>query len=208
MITIYSFPKTRGRRITWMMEELGEDYDFKLVPFGETGFKSEEFVKINPAGKVPAIVDGELVLTESAAIVTYLGDKYPDKGLVPAAGTAERGKYDQWSYFVLSELEQSLWTIAKHKFALPEDKRVPAIFDTAAWEFQQALNLLSQGLDGNDFILGDNFSAADILVCHTLIWGTNFGQPIEQDNLKAYQEKVSSREALQRAIAREEAAQE
>ena len=207
MITLYSFPKTRGRRVTWMMEELGENYEFKLIPRGENGFKSDVFLKINPAGKVPAIQDGELVLTESAAIVTYLGDKFPNKGLVPAAGTTERGKYNQWSYFALTELEQPLWTIGKHKFALPEDKRIPAIFDTAAWEFQQALKILDKGLDGNNYILGDSFSAADILICHTLNWGTNFGQPIEQVKLKAYQERVSSRDALQRAIFREETVQ-
>ncbi len=207
MVIIYSFPKTRGRRITWMMEELGEDYEFKLVPFGQNGFKSEEFVKINPAGKVPAIQDENLVLTESAAIVNYLGNKHPDKGLIPATGTAERSKYDQWSYFVLTELEQPLWTIGKHKIYLPEDKRVPAILDTAAWEFQQALKLLDGGLDGNDYILGDSFSAADILICHTLNWTTKFDQPIEQDKLKDYQERVSSRDALKRAISREESAQ-
>ncbi len=208
MIIVYSFPKTRGRRITWMLEELGEDYEFKLIPFGENGFKSEAFVKINPAGKVPAIQDGDLVLTESAAIVTYLGDKFSDKALIPVAGTAERGKHDQWSYFALTELEQPLWTIGKHKFALPEDKRVPAIFDTAEWEYQQALNLLDMGLADNKYILGDNFSAADILICHTLNWGTNFGQPIEQEKLKDYQQRVSSRDALQRAITREESALE
>jgi len=204
MIILYSFPKTRGRRITWMMEELGEDYEFKLIPFEKNGFKSEEFLKINPAGKVPAIQDGSLVLTESAAIISYLGDKFPDKGLIPAAGTAERGKYNQWSYFVLTELEQPLWTIGKHQFALPEDKRVPEIFETAAWEFQQALKLLEYGLADNNYILGNNFSAADILIGHTLNWGTNFGQPIGQNKLKDYQKRVNSRDALQRAISREE----
>ncbi len=208
MITLYSFPNTRGRRISWMLEELDKSYEFKLIPRSENGFKSEAFLKINPAGKVPAIQDDDLVLTESAAIVTYLGDKFPNKGLVPVAGTAERGKYNQWCYFVLTELEQPLWTIGKHKFALPEDKRIPEILDTAAWEFQQALKLLDKGLAENDYILGDRFSAADILICHTLNWGTKFAQPIEQDKLKAYQERVSSRDALQRAILREELAQE
>lgn len=208
MITLYSFPKTRGRRVTWMLEELGENYEFKLIPRGENGFKSEAFLKINPAGKVPAMQDGDLVLTESAAIVTYLGDKFPNKGLVPVAGTAERGKYNQWSYFVLTELEQALWTIGKHRFALPEDKRIPAIFETAAWEFQQALKLLDKGLADNDYILGDRFSAADILICHTLNWGIRFEQPIEQDKLKAYQKRINSRDALQCAIFREESAQE
>jgi glutathione S-transferase len=206
MITIYGYPKTRARRVTWMMEELGEPYEFHVIKPGEQAFRTPEFLAINPAGKVPAIRDDDLILSESAAIVTYLGDKYADAGLLPAPNTAARGKYYQWSYFALAELEQPLWTIGKHKFALPKEYRIVDIFPTAQWEFQQALALLSQGLDGQTFILGDEFSAADLLLGHTLIWGRNFEQPIEQENLKVYADRLASRDALARAIEREEAA--
>jgi len=189
-----------------MLEELGVDYDFKLVKFGEKGFKTAQLLALNPAGKIPALDDNGFVLTESAAILTYLGDKYPDSGLVPAAGTQDRARYDQWCYFVLTELEQPLWTIAKHKFALPEQQRIKEIFPTAAWEFQQALLLLSQGLGETPYILGGSFSAADILIGHTLRWGNNFDQPIEQSNLQRYADQVLNREALACAIEREEAA--
>ena len=208
MIQLFNYPDTRGLRVTWMLEELGQEYEYKLVPFGSNRFASEEYVKVNPAGKVPAIRDGDLVLTESAAIVTYLGDKYPEKNLVPPAGTAQRAKYEQWCYFVLSELEQPLWTKGKHKFILPPDKRVPAVFETAEWEFQKALNILNQGLDGNRYILGDTFSAADILIGHTLSWARTAKQPVELQNVTDYAEMLLGREALQRARAREAAAVE
>ena len=205
MIQLFNYPDTRGLRVSWMLEELGEEYEFNLVPFSSNGFASEEYIKINPAGKVPAIRDGDLVLTESAAIVTYLGDKFPDKKLVPPAGSAARAKYDQWCYFVLSELEQPLWTKGKHKFMLPRDKRVPAIIETAEWEFQKALKILSQGLDGHRFILGDTFSAADILIGQTLSWARTAKQPVELQNVADYADSILGREALQRARAREAA---
>ena len=205
MIQLFNYPNTRGLRVTWMLEELEADYEFNLVPVGNSGFGSEEYIKINPAGKVPAIRDGDLVLTESAAIVTYLGDKFPDKKLVPPAGSAARAKYDQWCYFVLSELEQPLWTKGKHKFMLPRDKRVPAIIETAEWEFQKALKILSQGLDGHRFILGDTFSAADILIGQTLSWARTAKQPVELQNVADYADSILGREALQRARTREAA---
>jgi glutathione S-transferase len=206
MITVFGFPQTRSRRITWMLEELEQDYKFRLVDFNKGEPKSPEYLAINPAGKVPAMQDDDLLLTESAAIVTYLGDKFPEKGLVPKAGTAERGKFEQWSYFAMCELEQALWTMGKHRFALPEEQRVPAVLETAAWEFQRALALLEQGLGDKDYILGDNFCAADILLGHTLIWGINFKQAVEPENLKQYVQRLKEREALSRAIAKEEAA--
>lgn len=205
MIKVYGYPQTRSRRITWMLEELGADYEFKLVDFNKGESQSDWYLAINPAGKVPAMQDGELVLTESAAIITYLGDKFADAGLVPPAGTADRGRYDQWCYFAMTELEQPLWTQGKHRFALPEEHRVPAIMDTAAWEFQKALGLLEQGLGDNPCILGDKFSAADILLTHTLIWGINFKNEIKQEKLLAYLERHRGREALAKAIEKEEA---
>ena len=205
MIRVYGYPQTRSRRITWMLEELQQDYEFKLVDFKKGESRSPEYLAINPAGKVPALLDGELLLTESAAILTYLGDKFPEKGLVPAAGTRQRGLFNQWSYFALAELEQPLWTMGKHRFALPEERRVPAILDTAAWEFQRALALLEQGLGERPYILGEQMSGADILLAHTLIWALNFKQPVAADNLQHYVERLRSREALARAIAREAA---
>lgn len=203
MLQLYNFPKTRGFRVTWMLEELEAEYEFKLVPFGANGFASEDYLKINPAGKVPALRDGDMLLTESAAIVTYLGDKFPEKQLVPPPGTAARAKYNQWCYFVLSELEQPLWTKGKHTFVLPPDKRVPAVIETAAWEFRKALSILSKGLEGNKYILGDSFSAADILVGHTLTWAETAKQPVEFQNVTDYAELILGRDAVQRARERE-----
>lgn len=205
MMKVYGFPNTRSTRITWMLEELEQEYEFCLVDFNKGEPQAPEYLAINPSGKVPAFSDGDFLMLESAAIVAYLGDKNPDSKLIPAAGTIERARYDQWSYFAMCELEQPLWTIGKNKFALPEAQRCAAIFPTAQWEFQKALKLFSAGLGDNDYILGDSFSAVDILLGQTLMWGTAFKQPIEQENLQAYLKRVGSRAALDRARTKESA---
>ncbi|NIB40873.1 glutathione S-transferase family protein [Pseudomaricurvus alkylphenolicus] len=208
MMKVFGVPQSRSTRVTWMMEEVGQDYEFDPIDFYAGENRSEQYLAVNPSGKVPALQDGDLVLLESGAIVTYLGDKHPHSGLVPKAGTQDRARHDQWCYFALTELEQPLWTLGKHRFALPEEHRVPAIFDCAAWEYQKALKLLSGGLGDNPYILGSQFSAADILLGHTLNWGVSFNQPLEFDNLAAYRDRLNERPALARARAKEEAAKE
>jgi glutathione S-transferase len=203
MITLYSAPKTRGTRITWLLEELMQPYDYQLIDFSKGDSQSPEFLAINPAGKVPVMKEGELILTESAAIMSYLADKFSSGTLIPVAGTPERAKFDQWSLFALTELEQPLWTMSKHRFALPKKYRVGEVIFTAQWELQKALLLFSEGLGKKDYILGVKFSAVDILFCQTLIWAGSFKQDIAQKNLLDYRNRVMARPSYGQAIARE-----
>ncbi|MCR8922016.1 glutathione S-transferase family protein [Dasania sp. GY-MA-18] len=203
MITVYGAAQTRATRISWILEELELAYHFEAIDFSKGEHKSEAFLAINPAGKVPVIKLDDFVMTESAAIVSHLAERYSNGQLIPFPATEQRGKYQQWCDFVISELEQPLWTMAKHRFALAKELRVAAVIDTAAWEFQQALGLLSQGLAEQDYILGAEFSAADILIAHTLLWAQAFKQPIGQDNLQRYLQRCQQRPALARAIEKE-----
>ena len=205
-LKVYGYPNTRSVRVVWMLEELALDYDYQLVDFMKGESKASGFLELNPAGKVPVLqVDGTY-LTESAAIINYLHSLRPDAGLIPEGGALRRAVYDQWCFFALTELEQPLWTMAKHKFAIPKEKRCPDVIATAEWEFQQALKLLSEGLGERDYILGKEFSAADILIAHSLFWGMACKQPIEQENLKAYIGRCGIRPALAAARAKEQAA--
>ncbi len=204
-LTVYGFPNTRTLRVTWMMEELGLDYDYELVDMTKGQSKSPGYLEMNPGGKVPSLKADGAIVTESLAIVNLLGALKPQLGLVPDASPLRRAIYDQWCCFAIGELEQPLWTIGKNKFALPKEQRCPEIFETAAWEFQNALEVFSMGLGVQDYILGDQFSAADILLAHTLFWGMAFKQPIEQENLKAYVGRTGVRPALAAARAKEQA---
>ena len=208
MLQLFGYPNSRSTRITWLFEELGLEYQFKLVDFSKGENFSADYLAINPGGKLPAIKDGDFVMTESGAIITYFSEAFSDKGLIPAVGTPGRAAYEQWSYFAISELEQPLWTMGKHKFALPAEHRVKDVLKTAEWEFQKALSIFSQGLGEKPYILGDDFQSVDILLGQTLLWAAAFKQEIAQENLQAYIERLQSREALERAQAWEAAALE
>lgn len=203
MIKLYGHPQTRSTRISWLLAELAMDYDYQLISFAKGEHRSASYLAINPYGKVPALQDGELTLIESGAILTHLADKYSGGRLIPAVGSDERALFMQWAFFALSELEQPLWTMAKHRFALPQEHRIKDIFATAEWEFQRALEVLSIGLGERDYFVGGAFTAVDILLCHTLIWAQAFKQPIEQHNLQAYMSRIKGRPSLAAALARE-----
>ncbi len=203
---IYGYPSTRSTRVLWAAEEVGIEYEFIPIDLGKGAGRQPDYLQINPGGKVPALVDDGIILTESAAICTYLGERFPESGLVPAAGTIERARYLQWCFFVIGELEQPLWTLAKHTFALPPAQRVPEVKATARWEFERAADVLAAGLGDREFILGARFSAADILIAHTLGWAKSADASFPQPNLGTYLERVSSRAALTRARQREAAA--
>lgn len=203
MLEVYGQANTRSLRVTWMLEELQQKYQYTPVALTKGEGRTPEYLGVNPGGKVPTLKDDDLVLTESGAILSYLADKFSEKALIPQVGSAERGKFNQWSYFAICELEQPMWTIAKHRFAIPPKYRVADINPTAVWEFQVALKVLSKGLADQKYILGDEFSAADILIAHSLNWAVAFQQPIEQENLQAYMARLNQRPALAAAIARE-----
>ena len=153
---------------------------------------------MNPAGKVPVLIDNNLTLTESAAIITYLGDTYQDlsASLVPQCGTPERAIYNQWCYFSMTELEQPLWTIAKHQFALPERYHVPAILKTAIYEFRTALKVLQMGMTQGKWLLGTNFTAADILIGHTLHWAFENNIKFKNPLIEEYHARIMQREGF------------
>jgi glutathione S-transferase len=203
MITLFGYPGSRSLRAAWALEEAGADYLYQLVDLKKGEGRMPEFLRINPGGKVPALMHDDFVLTESAAICNYVGDIFPASGLTPPAGSRQRAVYDRWCYFAATELEQPLWTLAKHRFALPERWRVPAIMPTAEYELSVAIKVLEAGLGEQRYILGDQFTAADILISNTLKWArTNQLLPMT-DQFHAYLERTLGRPALLRAEERE-----
>ena len=120
---LYGFPPTRSLRVLWMLRELGVDFQFVNVDLLAGANREPEFLALNPAGKLPVLVDGDFVLTESIAIVLYLAEKYADKGLLPAELEA-RARVHRWLLFTATELEQPLWRIARHTSLYPKEKRL------------------------------------------------------------------------------------
>lgn len=205
-LTLYGYPNTRTLRATWLLEELGLDYQYRVVDLLKAQAKAPDFLEVNPAGKLPVLKTEGGVITESLAILNYLCALQPEAELIPTLSPFRRAQYDQWCSFAVTELEQPMWTISKHKFALPAERRVSDVIQTAEYEFQIALDLLSRGLGPNRYILGEQFSAVDILLGHTLFWAVSFKQKIEQENINEYIGRLGVRPALNSAMEKEKKA--
>ncbi len=193
-------PGSRLTRVTWMLEELGVPYQILKAKH-----HTDEMRRYSPSGKGPALVDGDTVVTDSAAICAYLADKHPEKGMGPRTH-AERAHLNAWLFFAQSELEAPLWNKLKHRMLLPEAERI----DVGPWtsaEFRREINALDARLGDGEFAMGDRFTAADVILGHCGQWARGAKFPIESQRANAYFDRVLARPALARAKAREAALQ-
>ncbi len=204
MLKVYGYPNTRSVRITWLLEELALPYTYERVDMQHGQHRSEAFLSKNPAGRIPLLETEHGLISESGAIINYLASLKPDAELIPSLSSYRRAIYDQWLFFTLTELEQPLWSIAKHTFALPKEQRCEAVIASAQWEFQRALKVLAQGLGDKPYMLGDRFTALDVPLAHTLFWAMAAKQPIEQANINDYIGRMAVRPALSAAREREQ----
>lgn len=198
MIQIYGPVRSRAFRCLWLLEELNVEYEHISLNLLKGEQKSDEFLRLNPAGKVPVFVEEDLILTESGAICNYLADRYAPGQWIPESGTRERARYDQWMYFCLTELEQPLWTMGKHKFALPEKYRIQEMLSVAQYEFGQALGLLNQALEDREYIVGGRFTTADLFIAQTMDWAERFSVDLKYPRLQDFVTQARSRGAYQR----------
>ncbi|MFO1273509.1 MAG: glutathione S-transferase family protein [Rubrivivax sp.] len=168
-LTFFTNPQSRGRIAHWMMEEVGEPYDTVWLDYGST-MKAPEYLAVNPMGKVPALRDGDTVVTESAAICGYLADRFPAKGLAPAVGSTARAAYFRWMFFTAGPLEMA--TTAKALgWAVPEGRSVMVGFGS----YERTMDALATALRPGLFVCGEQFSAADVVLGSALAWGLMFG---------------------------------
>jgi len=189
-------PGSRMTRITWMLEELGQPYEIVRAKQ-----HTDTMRRYNPSGKVPALVDGDFVLTDSAAICAYLADRHAEKGM-GGADARERATILSWLFFAQSELEAPLWNKLKHRMLLPEDQRAEVGAWTAA-EFAREVETLDRRLGDRVFAMGDRFTAADVLLGHCGQWARGARFEIRSDRVNAYFDRVLARPALARAKAKE-----
>jgi glutathione S-transferase len=146
---LYEFAPTRSIRVRWTLQELAVDFEAIPVNMLAGEHRSPAFLKINPAGKLPVLVDGDMVLTESIAIVLYLAEKYRDKGLIPI-DLQQRAQLMRWLLFTTTELEQPLWRIARHTTLYPESKRLPGELALARDDFSEMADVLEAYMSGDN----------------------------------------------------------
>ena len=196
---LYGYRNGRTLRALWTLEELELKYEYVEVDVMRSAGQQPWFLKINRGGKVPVLDDGGTVITESAAICLHLAEKHPERSLLPKAGIERTACY-KWISFVLTEMDASLWTIAKHRFGLPAERRVPAVIETAGWEFRQAVKILAADLGDRSYLVPDRFTVADIVAAHTLLWARS-ARLAFSDSLSTYLDRLLTRPAAVRARA-------
>jgi len=200
MMRLYEFGPTRSIRARWTLQELGVEFEPVTVNLVAGEHRRPEFLRINPAGKLPVLVDDDLVLTESVAIVLYLAEKYPEKGLLPTDLTG-RAQVNRWLLFAATELEQPLWRITRHTSLYPEDKRLPGDVTIARQEFKEMALILERHLEGRQFVVGDRATVADFVTAYTLDWGGQVGLLEEFPVLRSYMERMYARPKAPQRIA-------
>lgn len=199
---LYETPRTRSARCRWALQELGVPFEAIPVNLSQGEHKRAEFLKLNPYGRVPVLIDGDLVLSESVAICLYLADKYADRGLVPMPGTTQRAAHDQWLLFCATELDQPLWQIRRHTALYPAEQRLPAEVAISRANFQRAAAVLEGALRDKAHLTGTGFTVADIVVTQTLLWATGYGLLVDHPGLEAYLDRHLARDACPEELRR------
>lgn len=174
MIKLFEFAPTRSIKVRWTLQELGIPFEAVRIDMRAGEHRSAGFLKINPVGKLPALVDGDLILTESVAIVLFLAEKYPEKGFIPS-GLAARAQLYRWVLFATTELEQPLWRISKHKSLYSPERRLAAEIALACEDFLPMVRILDDHMRGRTFVVGDGVTIADFVLAYTLDWANEAG---------------------------------
>jgi len=192
-IVFYTHPMSRGRIVRWMLEEIGAPYETKVIDYGPP-MKSADYRAINPMGKVPALRHGDAVVTESAAIIAYLADAFPDASLAPPAGSHLRAPYYRWLFFCAGPLEAAVINDTLH-FQVPEDKRGMVGYGT----LEKTLDAVEGALTGRDTLVGDRFTSADLYMAAHLGWYLQQGIINERPDFVRYAQLHNARPAAKRA---------
>jgi len=196
MMKLYEFGISRSARAQWALREAGVEYETVSIDLTQGVQNSPEFLAINPYGKLPVLVDGDITVTESAAICTYIAEKFPAAQLIPEPGTAARAHYYQWVCFCLAEMEPHLWSIRKNMIKYPKPKRSRLAIEIGREEYAKSAAIIAAHLAQNDYLLGKNFSAADIIVGYDLVWADSLNLLADIPLLKSWLEKLMQRPAF------------
>lgn len=197
-LVLYSNPMSRGRIARWMMEEIGQPYEARMLDYGGA-MKAPGYLAVNPMGKVPCLVHGGTVVTETGAICTYMAETFPDAGLAPTP--AERGAYYRWMFFFAGPVEQAVSNKAMG-FDVPPEKAQMAGCGT----FDDVIATVERRLGETPYIAGDRFTAADVYVGAQIGWGLQFGSIPALPVFAEYATRVMSRKAWLRATELDDAA--
>jgi glutathione S-transferase len=198
-LVFYTNPRSRGRIVRWMLEEIGQPYRTELLDYATT-LKAPAYLAINPMGKVPALRHGESVVTECAAICAYLADAFPAAGLAPAPGDRRRAAYYRWLFFAAGPVEAAVTNKALG-FVAPEGRETMLGYGS----FADTMNTLEGAVAKGEYLLGETFTAADVYLGSQIGFGLQFHVIEERPAFAQYWARIANRPAALRARAIDDA---
>lgn len=196
-ITLYHASPSRSSIVLWMLEEIGQPYDIKLIKLSAGENMKPDYLAINPMGKVPALRHGDTVITEVAAICTYLADEFPDKKLNIPVGAPQRGIYLKWLFFGPGCFEPAVIDRAAPR---KEEARRAML---GYGDFDTTMNVVAKAIEKGPWLMGDQFTAADVVIGANIRWGTIFKLIPERKEFLDYAARIAARPAAQRADAKD-----
>jgi glutathione S-transferase len=194
-LTLYHASPSRSSIVRWMLEETGEPYDLHLLKLAEGEQMKPDYLAVNPMGKVPALRHGDAVITEAAAICTYLADEFPHAHLNVPIGDPRRGVYLKWLFFGPACIEPA---ITDRAFPRVEQPRRSTL---GYGDFDTVMDVVAKGLAKGPYLMGEQFTAADVVIGSTLRWGMMFNLLPKRPEFVGYVASLEKRPAFQRATA-------
>jgi glutathione S-transferase len=196
-LTLYHAAPSRSSIALWMLEEVGEPFDIHLLSFKKGETRTADYLKINPMGKVPALKHGDTVVTEAAAICTYLADAFPQAKLNVPIGDPRRGPYLKWLFFGPTCVEAAIMDRSFPRTGEPPRQAL------GYGDHEAVMNVLSEAVGKGPYLLGEQFTAADVVIGSGLRWGMMFKGIPERPEFVAYAGRLAERPAAKRATARD-----
>jgi len=197
-LTLYHAAPSRSSIVRWMLEELGEPYDLHLLSLTKGEQLAPDYLAINPMGKVPALKHGDTIITEAAAICIYLADEFPQAKLNIPIGDVRRGPYLKWLFFAPGCIEP---TMMDRAYPRQEQPRRGTL---GYGDFDTVMEVTAKAVEPGPYLMGEQFTAADVVLGATLRWGLMFKLLPERPEFVAYVGRLEKRPALQRATAQDQ----
>jgi glutathione S-transferase len=196
-LTLYHAAPSRSSIAHWMLEEVGQPYELHVLSLKDGDNRKPAYLSVNPMGKVPALKHGDAVVTEAAAICCYLADAFPQAGLAVPIGDPRRGAYLKWLFFGPSCVEPA---VADKAFTRAEPPPRSAL---GYGDYDTVMDVLADALRTGPYLLGEQFTAADVVIGSGLRWGMAFKLIPERPEFTAYTTRLGARAALKRAQAKD-----
>ncbi|HEY6255404.1 MAG TPA: glutathione S-transferase family protein [Xanthobacteraceae bacterium] len=197
-LTLYHVAPSRSSVVLWMLEEVGEPYDLELMSFKKGETRTADYLKVNPMGKVPALKHGDTIITEGAAICTYLADAFPQAKLNVPLGDPRRGPYLKWLFFGPTCLEAAIMDRSFPRTGEPPRQAL------GYGDHESVMNVLSEAVRGGPYLMGEQFTAADVVIGSGIRWGMMFKGVPERPEFVAYARRIAERPAAKRATQKDQ----